>query len=111
MATNTEIAQELYKQFVDGARLGRVLLTYGDMAAAIGRAGQHRLLDAPLDALRELCVEKGLPDIATVVVSKDSLTDGMLKPSRKAIDKHGGWPGLRKEQATVMTVDWTKVEC
>ena len=111
MATNTEIAQELYKQFVDCARQGRVLWAYGDMAVAIGRAGHRRLLGAPLDTLRDLCVEKGLPDIATVVVSKDSLTGGTLKPSPKAIDKHGGWPGLRKEQARVMTFDWTKVEC
>lgn len=101
MATNTEIAQELLKQFVSGDRQDRVLWTYGDMAVAIGRSGQHRLLGAPLDALRELCVEKGLPDIATVVVSKGSLTDGTLKPSPKAIDKYGGWPGLRKEQARV----------
>ncbi len=111
MATNTEVAQEFLKQFVEGTRHGRVLWTYGDMAVANGRAGQHNLLGAPLDTLRDLCVEKDLPDIATVVVSKGSLTDGTLKPSPTAIDKYGGWPGLRKEQARVMTFDWTKVEC
>ncbi len=111
MATNKEIALEILSRFVEGARGGRVLWTYGDLATATGRDGQHRLLGGPLDALRDHCVENGLPDVATVVVSKESLAGGSLKPSPKALGKYGGWPGPRQEQARVIAFDWAAVRC
>jgi hypothetical protein len=80
------------------------------MATAIGRPGQHRLLGAPLDAVRDLCKERGWPDIATVVVTKDSLVDGTLRPSPQALEKYGGWPGLREEQARVIAFDWSSAQ-
>jgi hypothetical protein len=110
MATNRETAEALVAEFLRAAReSGRVLWTYADLATAVGRPGQHRLLGAPLDEVRRICEEHGWPDIATVVVTKDSLLDGTLRPSPQAIDKYGGWPGLRREQARVLVFDWSSI--
>jgi hypothetical protein len=86
-----------------------VLWSYGDLATAIGRPGQHRLLGGPLDEVRTICGRNGWPDIATVVVTKDSLADGTLRPSPQAFEKYGGWPGLREEQARVLTFHWADI--
>jgi hypothetical protein len=82
-------------------------LTYGDLAVRIGRAGQHRLLGAALDTVRQRCLELGIPDIATVIVDKKSLHGGVAKPSEAALKKYGGWPKLRKQQAAVISFDWS----
>jgi hypothetical protein len=110
MPTNRGTAEAICAAFVAQAQAtGRVLWSYSDLAAAIGRSGQHRLLGAPLHEVRRLCEERGWPDIATVVVTKDSLLDGSLRPSPQALDKYGGWPGLRQEQARVIAFDWSAV--
>lgn len=75
----------------------------------VGLPGQHRLLGGPLDAVRDLCAERGWPDISTMVVNKDTLSDGTLMPSQAAVEKHGGPLGLRREQAQVITFDWGKL--
>jgi hypothetical protein len=87
----------------------KVIWTYSDLAKAIDRKGQHRLLGGPLDILRDICRENGLPDVATVVVTKESLLDGTLMPSRQALEKYGGWHGLREEQARVISFNWSSV--
>jgi hypothetical protein len=108
MATNSETAEAIIDAFLtEWRRGGRVLWSYGDMSTAIGRPGQQRLLGPPLDEVRRLCKERGWPDIATVVVTKESILDGTLRPSPQAIDKHGGWPGLRWQQARVIENDWS----
>jgi hypothetical protein len=110
MATNGETAEAIVAAFLAAAQdTGRVLWSYADLATAIGRPGQHRLLGAPLDVVRDLCVERGWPDIATVVVTKDSLVDGTLRPSQQALEKYGGWPELRREQARVIAFNWASV--
>jgi hypothetical protein len=109
VASNREIAEIIVETFVAHARTkGRILWSYADLADAIGRPGLHRLLGGALDEVRHLCDERDWPDIATVVVTKESLVDGTLRPSPQAIDKYGGWPGLRREQARVIEFDWTK---
>jgi hypothetical protein len=110
MATNRETAESIVSVFLAAARdTERVLWSYTDLATAIGRPGQHRLLGAPLDAVRDFCEERGWPDIATVVVTKDSLADGTLRPSPQALEKYGGWRELRREQARVIAFDWSSV--
>ena len=80
-------------------------MSYGALAARVGRPGQHRLLGDPLDRVRGLCARRGLPDVAVMIVSKESLRDGTAEPSQKALEKYGGWPDLRKEQARVLAYD------
>jgi hypothetical protein len=110
MTTSRETAEAIIDAFLAAARdTGRILWSYADLATAIGRSGQHRLLGAPLDVVRDLCVNRGWPDIATVVVTKDSLVDGTLRPSPQALEKYGGWPELRREQARVIAFDWSSV--
>ena len=107
MATNQETAEQVIKVFVKAATTeSRIIWTYGDLATAIERPGEHRLLGAALDIVRQLCVERGIPDVATVVVSKTSLLDGTLKPTDSALNKYNGWQGLREEQAKVFQFDW-----
>ena len=108
MATNRETAEAIVDVFLTRERdHGRILWSYGDLATALGRPGQHRLLGGALDELRQLCEERGWPDIATVVVTKDSILDGTLRPSPQAVEKYGGWPGLRREQARVIERNWS----
>ena len=110
MATNRETAEAIVAAFLAAARdTDRILWSYADLSTAIGRPGQHRLLGGPLDEVRRFCEERAWPDIATVVVTKDSLLDGTLRPSPQALEKHGGWPGLRREQARVIEFDWSSV--
>ena len=108
MATNEEIAEDIIRIYAAAhTNDGIVFLTYGELAKRLGREGQHRLLGGPLDLVREICRRRNLPDIATVIVDKASLQDGSMKPSPKALDKYGGWSGLRAEQARVLTFDWS----
>ncbi len=81
-------------------------MTYGTLAARVGREGQHRLLGDPLDRVRGLCARLGVPDVAVMIVSKGALQDGTVEPSKAALEKYGGWPSLRKEQARVLAYDW-----
>jgi hypothetical protein len=110
VATNHEIADAIIAAFrAEWKKGGRVLWSYSDMATAVGRPGQHRLLGAPLDEVRLICLRHGWPDIATVVVTQESILDGTLRPSPQALEKHGGWPGLRREQARVFVHDWSSI--
>ena len=111
MATNREIAQQIIKAYVRSRQSSdSVFLSYGQMSGLIDRPGQQRLLGAPLDLVRDICHDMGIPDIATVVVGADSMKDGTVKPAEAALTKHGGWPGLRKEQARVIAFDWATYE-
>lgn len=82
-----------------------MFLTCKDLAVRIGRAGQERLLGDVLDRVRILCRDLGLRDVATMVVSKDSLAAGLAQPAQGSKEKYDGWRGLRAEQARVMTFD------
>lgn len=107
MATNAEIAETIIETYVNLRRTGEtVFVTYGTLADLIGRPGQQFLLGAPLDLVRDKCASRGMPDIASVIISQESLLNGSVAPSGKAQEKHGGWPGLREQQARVLAYNW-----
>lgn len=111
MATNEYWAKRILSEYVKLRQSSeRVLVTYGDLAEIIGRKGEHRLLGSSLDLVRQICEQKNLPDVATAVVDVLSLKVGEIKPSAKVLEKYGGWPGLREEQARVLAFDWSVVK-
>lgn len=101
---HAETALDLYAKAA--AEEGLVFLTYRELAARMGRPGQERLLGDVLDRLRLLCEQRNLPDVATMVVSQDSLRSGLVRPADNAKRKYCDWRGLRDAQAKVMTFDW-----
>ncbi|MCB4455801.1 hypothetical protein [Leisingera sp. McT4-56] len=111
MASNEYWANRIFNKYVKLRQSSdKVFVTYGDLAEMIGRQGEHRLLGAPLDLVRAICEKEKLPDIATVVIDQKSLKSGEMKPSPKALEKYGSWPGLRAEQARVLAFDWNTVD-
>ncbi|SLN48097.1 hypothetical protein TRL7639_02643 [Falsiruegeria litorea R37] len=110
MAGNEFWARKIIAAYVELRRTTeQIFITYGELADLIGRKGEHRLLGGALDLVRDRCCEMGVPDIATVVIDKESLKRGEMRPSPKAIDKYEGWQNLRAEQARVITFDWSAV--
>jgi len=107
---NDDLAREILLTYAK-ARINEhvIFMTYGDLAERLGRPGQQRLLGDPLDRLRTLCDQRGLPDVATVIVDKQSLRSGEVSPSPKALEKYGGWQNLREEQARVIAQDWSSI--
>ncbi|WP_154665019.1 hypothetical protein [Leisingera daeponensis] len=111
MATNEYWANRIFSEYVKLRQSSaKVFVTYGDLAELIGRQGEQRLLGTPLDLVRAICEHANLPDIATVVVDQKSLKTGEIRPSPKALEKYGGWPGLRAEQGRVLAFDWAAVD-
>lgn len=107
MPTNHDHAEAIIQTYATRRRNGgSVFMSYAEMADAIGRKGEHRLLGGPLDLVRDICVARGLPDIATVIVSKESLKSGACEPSKKAVEKYKGWPSLKAEQERVRNWNW-----
>ena len=110
MATNEYWANRIFSEYVKLRQsTDKVFVSYGELAEMIGRKGEHRLLGASLDMVRAICGRAKLPDVATVVVDQQSLKSGEIKPSSKALEKYGGWPGLRAEQGRVLAFDWNAV--
>ena len=107
MTTNRETAEQSVEAYVAARADGIAFLTYGTLATLIGRPGEHRLLGAPLDMVRGICKERGIPDIAAAVVDKVSMENGRVASSQKAIVKYGGWPNLCSEQAKVIACNWS----
>ncbi|MFW8634373.1 hypothetical protein [Cribrihabitans pelagius] len=111
MATNEYWAKRIISEYVKLRQSSdKVLVTYGELAESIGRKGEHRLLGNPLDLVRAICEQANLPDVTTVVVDQQSLRTGEISPSPKALEKYGGWPGLRAAQARVLAFDWRSVK-
>ncbi len=107
MATNAEIANQIISAYAEArAREHIIFMSYNEAAKRIGQGGRHQQLGAVWEKIYELCERDGLPDVATCIVNLYSLNTGQLKPSETVIERHGGWPGVRKEQAAVMTYDW-----
>lgn len=108
MPTNQEWADEIIQVYIDlrCQENDIVFLTYKDLAIRLGRPGQERLLAGPLDIVREECQKRQIPDVATMVVSKESLVSGEVKPSTKAASKYNDWTSLRQEQARAISFDW-----
>lgn len=107
MASNIDQAKRIVQIYTEMRQTTEtVFLSYKDLAIHLGRPGEHRLLGGPLDLVRDLCDHRHIPDVATMIVSKASLLDGTVQPSKGAVEKYGGWPDLRKEQARAMAHKW-----
>lgn len=107
MATNTQIAHQVINAYaLASARDHIVFLSYNEIAKRIGRQGEHHLLGDLWGKIQELCERDGVPDVAACIVNLYSLNTGQLKPAEKVVERHGGWEGVRREQAAVMTFDW-----
>lgn len=107
MASNHEHAERIIQVYIEMRRTSEIVfISYKDLAIRIGRPGEHRLLGGSLDLVRDICRTRNIPDVATMVVSKNSLLDGTLQPSQDAVAKYGGWPELRQEQARAMAHHW-----
>ncbi|WP_090110936.1 hypothetical protein [Limimaricola pyoseonensis] len=107
MASNAETAEQIIRIFaVVSVRENRVWMTYKALAEALGRPGQQRLLQGALDVVRDICRDRGLPDLAVCIVSEDSVKAGTLLPASGAIQKYGGIPAIRRAQAEVLCFDW-----
>ena len=107
MASNVDTAEKIIRIFAAAsARENRVWMTYKALAEALDRPGQQRLLQGALDMTRELCRERGLPDLGVCIVSESSIRAGTLLPAQGAIQKYGGIPAIRSAQAKVICFDW-----
>lgn len=107
MATTAQIAHEIIGAYAEARTREHVIfMSYNEAAKRIGHQGEHQHLVAVWDKICDVCERDGLPDVATCIVNLYSLNTGQLKPSEKVVQRHGGWPGVRKEQAAVITYDW-----
>ncbi|MEM8572033.1 MAG: hypothetical protein AAGG56_14175 [Pseudomonadota bacterium] len=107
MPTTAEIAHQIIGAYAEArSREHVIFMSYNEAAKRIGHKGQHQQLGAVWEKVYEICERDGLPDIAACIVNLYSLTSGQLKPSEQVLDRHGGWPGVRKQQAAVITYDW-----
>ena len=108
MATNVETAEQIIRIYAAvSTHENRVWLTYKELAEALGRPGQQRLLQGALDLTRELCMGRGLPDLAVFIVSEESVRAGTLLPATNALSKYGGIHAIRKAQSEVLYFDWS----
>jgi len=96
---------------------GEPAVTYSDLAKRLGMPNDTgRGLGPILDEAALKCKENNLPDITSVVVTKESLASGTPMPSEASFNALGFWPlsGLHKddvpaEQERVRNFDWRKV--
>ena len=78
------------------------LIGYGRLAEELGREkGEGRLLSRPLDAIRDLCRENGIPALSIVVVNRETGTAGR----NATISVHDSFD---KEVAAVLHHDWRR---
>jgi len=109
-----EEAREAISLYAADARAnGPRLWTYTDLAVALGKhPSQARALSPLLAALRDVCLEREMPDLCAVIVSS-----GTELPSRKSFETLSGtWcdtgldeDGVREEQARIFALDWRDV--
>ena len=93
---------------------GEPAIGYRDLAERMGLPNPTgRGLRGMLDALTLTCLSNGWPDLATLVVTAESLRAGRPRPSRGVFDASGVWPtnGLTEatipqEQARARAFDW-----
>ncbi|MGY6548830.1 MAG: hypothetical protein ACXIU7_07485 [Roseinatronobacter sp.] len=97
----------------DACTNGARLWTYTEVAIALGWApARARNIMPLLNAIRDLCAAKGLPDLRTVIVAA-----GTDLPSRKSFHlPHGTWAettldraGVRRVQARLLALDWRSI--
>ena len=78
------------------------LIGYGRLAEELGRGtGEGRLLSRPLDAIRDLCRENGLPALSIVVVNRETGMAG----GNATISLHDSFD---EEVAAVLDHDWRR---
>lgn len=96
---------------------GETAVTYSDLAARLGMPNDTgRGLGAILDEAALKCKDAGIPNVTSVVVTKESLLAGMPMPSDASFNANGFWPlsGLHKdqipaEQERVRNFKWLEV--
>jgi len=96
---------------------GEVALSYSELAERLempNRTGQG--LGPILDDAAALCIKHGLPDVSSVIVTKDSIENGQPMPSLDSF-QDGVWPitGVSIEdvpalQNEVREFDWAAVK-
>jgi hypothetical protein len=96
---------------------GESALTYSELARRLGMSkvnGQG--LSRYLNEAAAICQEQGLPNVAVMVVSQDSLRNGLPMPSEGSFsDGFYAATGLKKddipaEQERVRNFDWRSVK-
>jgi hypothetical protein len=96
---------------------GEPALAYADLAKRLGMANETgQGLGPVLDEAAAMCIENNLPDVSTVVVTKESMEQGCPMPSRRSFDENGFWAitGISMDeipeyQKKVRAYDWASV--
>ncbi|MCB1338085.1 MAG: hypothetical protein KDK10_11755 [Maritimibacter sp.] len=104
------------KVLADAMLKGEKAVSYSDLANRLEMANATgRGLGPVLDEAGAMCIERGLPDVSVVVVTKESLALGEPMPSEESF-KDGIWArtGMSREevpleQDRVRSFDWTSV--
>jgi hypothetical protein len=95
---------------------GETAISYSELARRLAMPNDTgRGLGPILDEAAAMCLEHGLPDVTSVVVTKESLVAGLPMPSRGSF-RDGVWPvsGLTvsdvpAEQIRVRAFNWKSV--
>jgi hypothetical protein len=94
-----------------------IAITYSDLASRLGMPNDTgRGLGAILDEAALKCKAAGLPNVTSVVVTKESLIAGKPMPSEASFNSAGIWPlsgtyrdQIPDEQERVRAFDWRAV--
>jgi hypothetical protein len=95
---------------------GELAVTYSDLASRLEMPNETgRGLAAILDEAAAMCVKHDLPDVSSLVVTKESMLQGRPFPSKESF-KNGIWPisglsvdDIPAEQERVRRSDWMSV--
>lgn len=91
----------LVRSRLDG---GSLYLTYGDLAETVGSSPMA--VAAALDGVSEWFGGEALPDVTTVVISKENADRMVMLPPQKIVDRLGGEANAREEASRVRDFDW-----
>ncbi len=104
------VIKAVAKRAIEGAPF----FSYSELAKEIGVIPPTgRGLGPILDEAARICVREKIPDVSSVVVSKDTLGTDSPMPSKDSFNSDGVWPitGVHMSdvpavQKKVMTFDW-----
>ena len=92
---------------------GERVLTYSDLATRLGMPNETgQGLGPILDAAAATCEKHGMPNVSSVVVTKESVERGKPFPSLQSFDDDGSHPSglsmddVPAEQERVRAFDW-----
>ena len=109
-------AFETIKVIASAMLNGEVAITYSELARRLALPNETgRGLGDVLGEAAAMCIERGLPDVSAVVVTKESFARGAPMPSLDSF-KDGEWPltgltlkDIPAEQDKVRLYDWRSV--